>query len=95
VTRVLPKVDAKRGAAAAAALAGVVCALYAPVLGYGFVSFDDPEYVTENPHVKGGVTLANVVWAFTSGPHGRAATTSSASASTPAPRRRSSGRSTA
>jgi Flp pilus assembly protein TadD len=32
-----------------------------------FVSLDDPTYVSENPHVKGGLTWSGVVWAFTSG----------------------------
>jgi tetratricopeptide (TPR) repeat protein len=31
----------------------------------GFVDFDDPLYVTENPHVNGGITLESFVWAFT------------------------------
>ena len=29
-----------------------------------FVNFDDDVYVTENPHVRGGLHLENVVWAF-------------------------------
>jgi protein O-mannosyl-transferase len=32
-----------------------------------FVSLDDGAYVTENPHVLGGITWANTVWAFTTG----------------------------
>jgi tetratricopeptide (TPR) repeat protein len=35
-------------------------------LDYGFVNYDDPAYVTANPHVRGGVTAAGVRWAFTS-----------------------------
>src|ERR1022692_4959357 len=42
-------------------------AVYAQVRHFDFVNFDDPEYVTANPHVRGGLTPANVVWAFTSG----------------------------
>src|ERR1039458_10793324 len=42
-------------------------AVYAQVRHFDFVNFDDPEYVTANPHVRGGITPANVVWAFTSG----------------------------
>ncbi len=30
-----------------------------------FVSYDDNQYVTENPHVKGGINTESVVWAFT------------------------------
>jgi hypothetical protein len=40
---------------------------YAPsYLGNDFVLFDDDDYVTENPHVLGGLTWASVKWAFTS-----------------------------
>jgi tetratricopeptide (TPR) repeat protein len=42
-----------------------VVATYVPVLRFGFVNFDDPEYVLENPHVIGGLTRADVAWAFT------------------------------
>ncbi len=46
-------------------LAVVTLALFAPVAGYKFVNLDDPEYVTENPPVKAGLTGAGIVWAFT------------------------------
>ena len=36
-----------------------------PVLKHQFVKYDDDKYVTENPHVTGGLTLQSVVWAFT------------------------------
>ena len=42
-------------------------AVYAQVRHFDFVNFDDPEYVTANPHVRSGFTPANVAWAFTSG----------------------------
>ena len=42
-----------------------VVALYAPVRDFPFVTFDDPEYVTKNPHVRAGLGWAGVVWAFT------------------------------
>jgi len=38
--------------------------LYAPALKNGFVSLDDPDYVTSNGHVQQGLTWANVKWAF-------------------------------
>jgi hypothetical protein len=41
-------------------------AAYAQVAHFDFVNFDDPEYVTQNPHVRGGLTLADAAWAFTS-----------------------------
>ena len=31
----------------------------------GFVNYDDPAYVTGNPHVNGGITLKSIVWVFT------------------------------
>jgi tetratricopeptide (TPR) repeat protein len=34
----------------------------------GFISFDDYQYVTQNPHVNGGISCESVLWAFTS-PH--------------------------
>ena len=40
---------------------------YWPVRHFGFVRFDDPLYVTENPHVLGGLTGRGLQWAFTSG----------------------------
>jgi len=36
-----------------------------PVLKHEFVKYDDDKYVTENPHITGGMTLQSVVWAFT------------------------------
>jgi protein O-mannosyl-transferase len=47
-----------------AALVVSVVAAYAPVADYGFVNFDDPEYVAENPYVRRGLTWAGFVWAF-------------------------------
>ena len=40
--------------------------VYAPVYGFGFVNFDDPDYVTNNPHVRNGLTMDGVIWAITS-----------------------------
>jgi len=42
-----------------------VIAVYWPVVGYGFVDYDDQEYVWVNPHVAAGLTWPGVVWAFT------------------------------
>lgn len=49
----------------ALALAAAAFLLYAPSLDNGFVDLDDPIYLTNNPHVLGGLTWANVRWAFT------------------------------
>ena len=50
-----------------AALLAVVFALYAQVHNFEFVNFDDPVYVTQNPHVRDGLTLDGLKWTFTSG----------------------------
>jgi tetratricopeptide (TPR) repeat protein len=40
-------------------------AAFLPVLGNGFVDFDDPQYVFANPHVRQGLTAAGLRWALT------------------------------
>ncbi len=45
-------------------------AILSPVARHGFVNFDDPAYVTANPHVQGGLTRANILWAFQTGDQG-------------------------
>ena len=60
---------ARSGRAPAVALLGLLAvtfAAYAPVLAHGFVEWDDPFYVTANPHVLGGLTAGGIAWAFTS-----------------------------
>lgn len=42
-------------------------AAYLPVLGHGFVHYDDPLYVFQNDRVRAGWTLDGVRWAFTTG----------------------------
>jgi protein O-mannosyl-transferase len=39
-------------------------ALYSPVRSYDFVNYDDPDYVTANPHVPKGITADGLAWAF-------------------------------
>ena len=48
------------------ALAAITLLVYMPMLWHGFVNYDDPDYILGNEHVKGGLTWANMVWAFTS-----------------------------
>lgn len=51
----------------------VICLLLAlatlvtfwPVLKHDFVRYDDDKYITDNPHVKGGITIRSIYWAFT------------------------------
>jgi tetratricopeptide (TPR) repeat protein len=48
------------------ALLLVTLAVYLPVGHFDFVNFDDPDYVTNNPHVRNGLTVDSVIWALTS-----------------------------
>jgi tetratricopeptide (TPR) repeat protein len=47
-------------------LAVVVLALYNPVNRHPFVNYDDDRYVTENAHVRDGLTWNTFTWALTS-----------------------------
>jgi protein O-mannosyl-transferase len=47
----------------AALLVLVTMVLYWPATGYDFINFDDPEYVTANQHVQGGLTWEGIRWA--------------------------------
>jgi len=55
-------------------LSTVVCLLltlvtllvYLPVLHNGFVNYDDPDYIVNNPHVNAGLTWSGIAWAFQS-----------------------------
>ncbi|GFE57821.1 O-GlcNAc transferase [Geobacter sp. AOG1] len=42
-------------------------AVFWGVLGNDFLNYDDFQYVTSNRHVTSGVSIENVIWAFTSG----------------------------
>jgi len=48
------------------ALLAATLALYARVVHFDFVNFDDPDYVSANPHVRQGITPDGIAWAFTS-----------------------------
>ena len=54
-------------AAISAVLTLGTLALYLPILHNGFINFDDDAYITDNPHVDGGLTWSGIVWAFKSG----------------------------
>jgi tetratricopeptide (TPR) repeat protein len=45
-------------------LALVTFAVFGQVCFFDFVSFDDSVYVTGNPHIKAGITLEAIRWAF-------------------------------
>ena len=40
-------------------------AFYSPVTHNGFLNYDDDTYLTNNPHVRAGLTWPTVKWAFT------------------------------
>ncbi len=48
-------------------LLAITIATYAGMWRHDFVSFDDPDYITENPMVSAGLTWRGVAWAFTTG----------------------------
>ncbi len=48
----------------------IVAATFSSSLSNGFVNLDDEQYVTANTHVKTGLTLDNVEWAFQTGETG-------------------------
>jgi hypothetical protein len=43
-----------------------IALVYFPVRHYGFVDLDDPQYISENPHIAHGLTWPAISWAFTS-----------------------------
>ena len=51
-------------------LAVLTVAAYWPVTGCGFINFDDPKYVTQNPHLRAGLSWKGLSWAFTTGTYG-------------------------
>jgi tetratricopeptide (TPR) repeat protein len=51
----------------AVGLAVITAWVYLPVRSNGFVNYDDPDYVTSNPHVQSGISWENLKWAFTTG----------------------------
>jgi protein O-mannosyl-transferase len=58
----------RRSAVICLGLAVITLILYWPMLRHGFISqYDDASYITDNPHVKAGLTGAGVAWAFRSG----------------------------
>ena len=59
--------SALRTAAPALLLFLIAIAVYSPAFWHDFVIYDDPAYVTENPHILSGLTLEGIRWAFTSG----------------------------
>lgn len=55
-----------RDAAVCVALAVLCLVVYAQVYRFDFVNYDDQAYLSQNPRVNTGLSLANLEWAFTS-----------------------------
>lgn len=49
------------------ALLLITLAIYSQVRDFGFINYDDPEYIGNNAHVRDGLTSGGLVWALTSG----------------------------
>ncbi|HYR22992.1 MAG TPA: tetratricopeptide repeat protein [Chthoniobacterales bacterium] len=47
------------------ALVAITWMVFGQTLGHGFVNFDDPVYVSENPQIQAGLNWQNIRWAFT------------------------------
>jgi len=48
-------------------LTAATLAIYGQAPQFDFVSWDDPGYIYENPHIAQGITMESVKWAFSSG----------------------------
>jgi protein O-mannosyl-transferase len=48
-----------------AALIAITWAVFGETIGHEFVNFDDPTYVSDNEHIRGGLSWHEVAWAFT------------------------------
>jgi tetratricopeptide (TPR) repeat protein len=47
-------------------LLAAIFGVYAQSRQFAFVNYDDPDYVTNNPHVRQGITADGALWALTS-----------------------------
>ena len=56
-----------RGVVICLFLAGGVLAVYWQLLESDFINLDDTIYVTDNKHVRTGLNMDNVKWAFSVG----------------------------
>ncbi len=65
MARILSARPRLRAAIVSAILFAGTILLFSRALRCGFVNYDDPSYVTDNPQVQGGIGWAGVVWAFT------------------------------
>jgi len=55
----------RRRAAVSIVLIFLTLGVFVQTRDHQFLYFDDPLYVTDNPHVKEGLTIRNIAWSFT------------------------------
>ena len=58
--------DRKRTLLVCLLLTAAIVAVYEQVFRHEFIIYDDGQYIVDNPRVAGGLSWANVCWAFTS-----------------------------
>ncbi len=51
-------------------LLAAVAIVYGQTIGFGFVDYDDPQFIRNCPQVAAGLTGQGIYWAFTNGPFG-------------------------
>ena len=59
------RTDAKLTAFICLGLTALTWFVFGQALHFGFVNYDDPEWVTANPHITAGLTVDGFRWAFT------------------------------
>jgi hypothetical protein len=47
------------------ALTAITWFVFGQTLSFGFINYDDPEWVSENPYITRGITTQGVAWALT------------------------------
>lgn len=60
----VPLISLRLGSLICIYLVLIVIAVYAQTRGFDFIDYDDDLYVVENEHVKRGLTLEGIKWAF-------------------------------
>jgi len=50
---------------AASAIVILLVILYWPVVSFQYINYDDPNWIYNNPHIAGGLSLASLCWAVT------------------------------
>ena len=53
------------GIAVCGLLVILVAIVFGQTLGHDFIDLDDSQYVFDNPHVRDGLSMKDIVWAFT------------------------------